>query len=97
MIVVDANILIYAHISDFDQHAVAREWLDDRLNGRTRVGLPWSSLLALLRLVTNPRIFARLESVESAWRQVEERFDCEAAWLPEPSDRNREILGELIA
>jgi toxin-antitoxin system PIN domain toxin len=71
--------------------------LDDRLNGRARLGLPWSSSLAFLRLVTNPRIFARPEPVESAWQQVEEWLECESVWIPEPSDRYREILAELIA
>jgi len=61
------------------------------------VGLPWSSLLAFLRLVTNPRAFARPESVSSAWQQVEAWLDCESVWVPEPSGRYREILAELIA
>ncbi len=66
------------------------------MNGRTRLGLPWSSLLAFLRLVTSARIFARPEPVGSAWQQVEEWLDCESVWIPEPSDRYREILAELI-
>ena len=54
MILVDANILIYAHVSSFAQHSIARDWLDQQLNGSGPVGLPWVSLLAFLRLVTNP-------------------------------------------
>ena len=59
MILVDANLLIYAHITAFAQHEVARDWLDQQLNDVTRVGLPWASVLAFLRIVTNPRIFER--------------------------------------
>jgi len=59
VILVDANILIYAHISTFDQHGAARDWLDRQLSGTSNVGLPWPSLLAFLRLVTNPRVVAR--------------------------------------
>ena len=51
MILVDANILIYAHVSLFAQHPIARDWLDQQLNGSGPVGLPWVSLLAFLRLV----------------------------------------------
>ena len=40
MILVDANILIYAHVSTFSQHDAARNWLDEQLNGATNVGLP---------------------------------------------------------
>jgi predicted nucleic acid-binding protein len=50
VILVDANILIYSHVDSFAQHKPARDWLDRQLNGSTRVGLPWVSLLTFLRL-----------------------------------------------
>jgi toxin-antitoxin system PIN domain toxin len=96
VIQVDANLLVYAHVSSFDQHQVARAWLDDRLNGSARVGLPWPSLLAFVRLVTNPRVFERPEPVTAAWQQVEEWLDCEPAWIPTATERHREILGRLL-
>lgn len=83
-------------MADFDQHATARQWLDDRLNGSARVGLPWPSLLSFLRLVTNPRVFARPESVNVAWSQVEEWLGCEPAWIPLPTQRHRGVLAELL-
>lgn len=45
MILIDANILIYAHSASFPQHGAARDWLDARLTDRERVALPWPSLL----------------------------------------------------
>ena len=33
MILVDANILIYASNAEADQHAESRDWLDAKLNG----------------------------------------------------------------
>lgn len=97
MILVDANILIYAHVSSFAQHDVARDWLDRQLNGATRVGLPWSSLLAFLRLVTNPRVFEHPASIGHAWHQVTSWLACETAWTPQPTERHAELLGELLA
>lgn len=96
MILVDANLLVYAHVQSFDQHERARTWLDDRLNGTARVGLPWPSLLSFLRLVTNPRIFERPASTRAAWNQIEEWLDCETAWIPAPTERHREVLAGLI-
>lgn len=32
----------------------------------------------------------------AAWQQVKEWLDCEAAWIPEPTDRHREVLGGLL-
>ena len=37
MILVDANLLLYAVISDYEQHPAALAWLDERLNSPIRV------------------------------------------------------------
>ena len=81
----------------FAQHKPARDWLDRQLNGSTRVGLPWVSLLAFLRLVTNPRVFARPEPMVDAWRQVRAWLACEPAWIPQPTERHADLLDELLA
>ncbi len=97
MILVDANLLVYAHVRAFAQHERSREWLDERLNGAAPVGLPWQSLVAFLRLTTNPRVFAEPEPASEAWRQVAAWLDCDRVWIPQPSERHREILGALVA
>ncbi len=97
MILVDANLLVYASISSFSEHRRAQEWLDGRLNGEDRVGLPWPSLLAFLRLVTNSRIFPRPLAMSDAWRQVEAWLACDTAWVPSPGERHAAILARLLA
>lgn len=97
MILVDANILIYAHVVSAAQHQVAKGWLDQQLNGTARVGLPWASLLAFLRIVTNARAFERPEPMADAWRQVLGWLSCEVVWTPQPTERHADILGELLA
>jgi toxin-antitoxin system PIN domain toxin len=97
VILVDANLLIYASVDSFPQHERARRWLDERLNGAAPVGFPWASLLAFLRVTTNPRVFARPAMVSDSWRQVLAWLDCEPAWIPEPTERHPEILGELLS
>jgi uncharacterized protein len=96
VILVDANILIYAHIDDFPQHPRAKSWLDQQLNGPARVGLPWGSLLAFLRVCTNPRLFPRTDSTSEAWKQVLEWLACDPVWIPEATDRHAQVLGRLI-
>lgn len=97
MILVDPNILIYSHVKSFAQHELARRWLDQQLSGSTRVGLPWTSLLAFQRLVTNPRVFERPELISDAWRQVRHWLACESVWIPHPTERHADLLGELLA
>jgi len=96
VILVDANILIYAHVSSFAQHSRTRNWLDERLNGSAPVGLPWPSLLAFARLVTNPRVFEHPESTLEAWQQVVAWLQCENVWIPQPTERHREVLSDLL-
>jgi len=50
VILIDANLLVYAHIRSFQQHESARAWLDGELNGNSPVGLPWNSLLRFVGL-----------------------------------------------
>jgi toxin-antitoxin system PIN domain toxin len=96
VILVDANLLVYAHVASFRQHETAREWLDGKLNGVAPVGLPWESLLAFLRLVTNPRVFEQPESAAAAWDQVQAWLTCANVWVPLPTDSHRTVLGDLL-
>jgi hypothetical protein len=96
VILVDANLLIYSWAEAMPQHEAARAWLDARLNQTARVGMPWPSLLAFVRLVSNPRVFERPSTVSAAWHQVEEWLECDSTWIPAPTDRHSQVLGSLI-
>ena len=96
MILVDANLLVYAHVTSLSQHQPARGWFDSRLNGPTPVGLPWPTLLSFVRLVSNPRIFEHPQPISGAWNQVERWLTCPVVWIPQPTERHREVLGSLL-
>ena len=96
MILVDANLLVYAHVKESPQHEAARGWLDARLSQSARVGLPWSSLLGFVRLVSNPRIYRNPEPVAEAWQQAEQWLDAEATWIPLPAEDHRQVLQTLM-
>jgi toxin-antitoxin system PIN domain toxin len=96
VILVDANLLIYAYVASLHQHEAAASWLDAQLNSGIIVALPWPSLLSFARLVTNPRVFERPALVRAAWNQIEHWLNCASVRIPAPGDRHREILGNLI-
>ena len=96
MIVVDANLLIYAHVAHFNEHTAARDWLDEQINHQPRVGLPWSSLLAFVRIVSNPKIFERPRTTRQCWIQVEEWLGNSSVWVPTPTRRHREFLARFV-
>jgi len=97
VILVDANLLVYAHVRAGPHHSAARRWLDDQLAGTARVGLPWAVTLAFIRLVTNPRIYAAPSTIERAWAQVARWLDAPVAWIPEPTTRHRAHLADVLA
>lgn len=97
MIVVDANLLIYSSVTSLPQHAASHQWLDRQLNELPRVGLPWASLLAFVRLVSNPTIFPAALSVRKAWAHVEAWLSWPSVWIPAPTERHAEILGSLLS
>jgi uncharacterized protein len=96
LILVDANLLIYASAPESAQHAAAKAWLDERLNDSARVGLPWPSLLAFMRIVANPRLF-EAASLSHAQAQVGSWLELPNTWIPTPTDAHAQVLGELLA
>jgi len=97
MYLVDANILVYATDEDSEHHNAARDWLDEHTAGVAKsVGLPWPTLLAYLRLVTNPRIYSPPATFADAWQRVEDWLTRPAAWIPVPGPRHQQILGEIV-
>jgi toxin-antitoxin system PIN domain toxin len=93
---VDANLLVYAHVSDFPEHERARSWLDASLNDMPRVGFAWPSLVAFLRLTTNGRVFSNPEPIEAARAQVTSWLAAPSAWTRAPTARHESVLGGLI-
>jgi toxin-antitoxin system PIN domain toxin len=92
MILVDANLLMYAANRSAPEHEAARAWLDEQLSGTARVGLAWPSLLAFVRLASNPLVVRQPVSPEKAWKQAAEWLSAEAAWIPLPTDRHAAVV-----
>jgi toxin-antitoxin system PIN domain toxin len=97
VILVDANLLLYAANRSAPEHERARTWLDNRLSGTVRVGLPWPSLLAFVRLASNPLVVSHPVTAADAWRQVEEWLASEVAWTPVPGESHAGILRRLLS
>ena len=77
MILVDANVLIYAVDRDSAHHTRARRWLEATLSGGEWIGLPWLVVLAFLRVTTHPRVMRKPLSAEDAIGYVD-------GWLRQP-------------
>jgi toxin-antitoxin system PIN domain toxin len=89
MYLVDADVLVRASHRESPHHAAANNWLLEALDGPARtVGLPWPSALAFMRIMTDPRMFARPSAAVEAWETVEDWVRRPAAWIPVPGQRH---------
>jgi toxin-antitoxin system PIN domain toxin len=93
----DAGLLLYAVHKRAAQHEAAAGWLTEQLNGPRRVGIPWQSLGAFLRIATHPRAFERPLEPAVAWERVTDWLAAPAAWTPVPGPEHARLLGELVA
>ncbi|MDQ3114712.1 MAG: PIN domain-containing protein [Actinomycetota bacterium] len=93
---VDANILLYAVDEDSPFHPAARGWLEAALAGPRRVGIPWSSLTAFVRIATHPRATHSPLSPAEAWEFVDDWLDAPATWVPAAGRGHRDLLGRLV-
>ena len=94
--IVDANVLLYAVDQDVQFHTVAKAWLEAVLDGPTRVGLPWPSLLAFQRIITHARACQNPLTPAQAWSHIEAWLAAPVVWIPVPGPGHQEILARLI-
>jgi len=96
VILVDANLLIYAVNNELPQHAAARRWLETLLSGREPVGLAWVVILAFLRITTRGDLFEQPLSNEQALGYVDEWLRQPCVKAVAPADKHWGILRNLL-
>jgi toxin-antitoxin system PIN domain toxin len=96
VILVDANLLIYAVNEDAPLHRRAKGWLESALSGPETVGLPWTVLLAFLRVSTRPALFREPLSAEVAFDLIADWLDQPIATIVHPGPRHLPILRGLL-
>ncbi len=96
MIVVDANLLLYAYNSEDARHEAARLWFERALSGPDQVRLAWVTILAFLRIGTNPRAFERPLALIEAVGHVSAWFERPTVAPLEPGERHWQILAALL-
>ncbi len=96
MIVLDANLLIYAVNQDAPVYRQAKSWLESVLSGRDTVGFSWNVLLAFLRLTTRHGLFRHPLPPETALDLMADWLDQPSAMVVHPGPRHLRILRELL-
>ena len=97
MILIDANLLIYAHNVQAPEYHAARAWLESTLAEREPVRLSWAAILAFIRLITNSRVMVHPKQTKDACAIVSEWLALPAVDILEPTGRHWEILQRVLA
>jgi predicted nucleic acid-binding protein len=66
------------------------------MNSDVPIGLPWFTLVSFLRLSTQPGVRKSPMLMDEATSWVTEWIEWETVWIPEPTPRHHEVLGELL-
>ncbi len=96
MILVDANLLLYAYHPRAKQHEESRAWLEAVLAGPDLIRFAWVTLWAFLRIATNPRVFERPLSMTEAEVAISSWLVQPAAGILDPGERHWDILRDLV-
>jgi len=96
VILVDANILLYAEDKLYPRHEQARTWWDERLSGSDTVCLCWTVLSAFIRISTNRLIFNRPLTIEEAVNRVQSWFEQPCTRTIQPTERHWQIFQDML-
>lgn len=80
MILVDANLLLYAYDSESPHHAAARKWLEGVVSSGSAVRFALITLLAFVRIASDRRVYTCPLQPAEACSLIEE-------WLAMPNVR----------
>ena len=96
MILIDTNLWLYASLQETPQHSAAKAWLEATFNGDEPIALPWSVVLAVLRISTQSRLMLQPLSPGQAIELVEHWLQHPLVTVVQPGPSHWSILRLLI-
>jgi len=96
MILVDANLLIYAYNPQAAQHPAARRWLEIVVGGPAPVRLAWVTVLAFVRIMTSPQVFRRPLTPSEAVAIVDDWLSAPSVAFVGPEDRHWNVMRQML-
>jgi toxin-antitoxin system PIN domain toxin len=96
LILLDANVLLYAYDRASERHDTAAGWLEKVLTGVEPVGVSWTVVLAFLRVTTSRRMLREPLPMTEAASVVSQWLERPNVQVLHPGDRHWSILGALL-
>jgi toxin-antitoxin system PIN domain toxin len=95
LILLDVNVLVYAHREDTRDHEAFRTWLEDVVNSPHAYGVSDLVLSGFVRVVTHPRVFDPPSTLETALEFVEQVRSSPSCVVLAPGPRHWQIFTDL--
>lgn len=96
MMVLDANIILYAYDAESAQHRPARAFLENIFSASAPVGIPIQSISAFLRIMTQRGLRSGCFSLQEAAAIVEEWLSLPQVRLLIPGERHWPVLQRML-
>lgn len=95
MILLDVNVLVYAHREDVLNHRAYRQWLEEKLSDNEPCGMSELILSGCLRVITHPKVFSIPTPLSDAWRFIEQIRCHSNVRINHPGPSHWKIFSEL--
>jgi toxin-antitoxin system PIN domain toxin len=95
VILLDVNVLVYAHREDTPDHTAYRGWLESVINSDRAYAMADLVLSGFLRVVTHPRIFDRPSGLDQALEFIAQVRNQPNCVLVQPGPRHWAIFVQL--
>jgi toxin-antitoxin system PIN domain toxin len=96
VLIVDVNVLVYAHRPESPQHASCREWLQQAVLGPEPFGVVDSVLASFLRIVTHHRVFLEPTPTATALAFCDGVKSAPAAMPVQPGPDHWQVFSDLL-
>lgn len=96
MILMDVNVLVYAHREDVKDHLFYRNWLESVVNGDVKFAYSELVLSGFLRVVTHPKIFEIPSTLMQAAQFCDQIRGAVTSMQLAPGDHHWDIFSDCM-
>jgi len=97
VVILDSNILLYAHNEVFTQHEKVKGWFTRALSdGPDAIGIPWQVATSFLRISTSTRIFKRPFDLTFAIGCLDDLFNHPLVHAVGPTDDHWNVYSRIL-
>lgn len=96
MLVVDANVLVYAANEDSPYHAGCRSWLERQSSRTDAWYTTWPILYEFMRVTTHRRVLPRPLSLANAWEFIAALLASPGLDVLVPTERHADVAAQVL-